>query len=129
MEDKLTDIMLYATNINVYKNGEKLNINMEELNTKLNSLFFKSYYMPGLSIFKPDAIEKQMQKGYYIEFEYNRIESFAGMPFKKLLVAIKPDYDGLNIIRCENDKYEGRGYYINLATYTNDFFNYLESIK
>ncbi|MEG1706527.1 MAG: hypothetical protein RR086_01060 [Clostridia bacterium] len=66
-----------------------------------------------------------LKEGLFIEFYFYSVLVVDGMTFDRLLIEIKPEYSGFNIIRATKGKYGGRCYYIGLNKPMKNFYEFL----
>lgn len=125
MEKNLADYFFACDNVCVYNSGKQIDVNLNDLKQALEELTDKSYFSPafGVSIHKQTV--EAMKKDLWIEFGYNQENSFAEMPFTKLLIQLKPDMYGFNVIRYYNNEYSGRCFYLNLNQNSTKFYNFI----
>ena len=109
-----------AENINVYNNGE-MNVygaGTEEFDNVLTGwkiITDGARDMPAFGVSINSYTLKEMEKGIWLEFEYDNALEVNGMPFEKLLVNVVSSFCGFNIIRYNADfGYEGRCFYLDL---------------
>ena len=57
------------------------------------------------------------------------MQNYADMEFDRLLIEIKPNMYGFNIIRGIGDLYEGRCYYLNLSDDSTKLYKFLKSMS
>lgn len=126
MKVKFIDVLTSADTITVYKNGNKVDINKEEFNRQFRFMVEHAYYMPGMGIAKDSIIQKELKKGYWVEFGYLSKKTFAEYDFTSLILRLQPDLDGFNVVRGVNGKYEGKTFYLKLATMSTDFYDYID---
>lgn len=129
MPNTLTDYFFNAQSIYIYNNGVIKKNDKNILINNIKTLTKGAYYSPAYATAINQQVIKQKQSGIWLEFNYNKNNTFAGLTFSKLLIEIKPDLFGINIIRYNEKHYAGRCYYLNLTTNTTDFYNFLHSIE
>lgn len=127
-ETTLIEQLFACDEIVVYKNGEEIKLDKALVEPELKKLTDKSYFSPAFGVSLHDQTTNAMQKGYWIEFRYNTQRVYADMPFSKLLIELKPDYYGFNLIRFNSGKYDGRCYYLNLNVSSTEFYKFITSV-
>lgn len=127
-ETTLIEQLFSCDEIVVYKNGEEIKLDKTLVEPELKQLTDKSYFSPAFGVSLHDQTTNAMQKGYWLEFRYNTQHVYADMPFSKLLIELKPDYYGFNLIRYNDGKYDGRCYYLNLNVSSTKFYKFITSI-
>lgn len=128
MDEQLTEILENAHEIKVYKNTELTPITQEQVLPQLTEMLDKAYFAPAFAVVRPQDFEKMFKKGLWVEFCFNRTRTFAEMPFEKLIINIKPDLLGFNVMRYNNGVYDGRCFYLNLTNYTTAFYKHLNEL-
>ncbi len=124
-ENTLISYLFSCQEIVVYKNGEEINLDKNLVFPELEKLTDKSYFSPAFGVSIHEHTLEAMKKGIWIEFKYNQENTYAEMPFEKLLIELKPDYYGFNLIRFNNGKYDGRCYYLNLNVSSTKFYKFI----
>ena len=112
---------------NAFESAEKINIYKDGIKTTYScgsneySKIIKSYYsmvdgsheMPALGVSLNNETVKELSRGLWAEFEFDKVTECNGMPFKKLLIKVEKDNYGFNIIRYNSKQgYDGRCFYI-----------------
>lgn len=82
--------------------------------------------MPAFGVSIDSETRNAKQNGIWIEFVFDKTMMHNNMPFDALLIEVKPDYSGFNIVRKHNNKYDGRCFYFNLE---NNMSKLYETIK
>ena len=104
--------------INVYSNGEKTtfyNCDSQfcQIMTCWQDYLHDCREMPAFSVSLDGETRQAMQLGAWLEFDFNGIKIYNDMPFEKLLVELKCDYSGCNLIRYNGASgYDGRCFYL-----------------
>lgn len=95
---------------------------------EFKKMLVNSYEVPSLGVSIDELTVKEKQKGVWVEFIFDRINYSNDMPFNSLLVVVNEGYYGFNVIRKYEEKYDGRGYYINLVgNNMNTLYEYLKN--
>ena len=81
----------------------------------LENMTAGSRQMPAFGVSLDEETRKAMQDGTWIELVYDDTMEVSGMKFESLLIEVKENYSGINIIRKVNGKYEGRCFYLDLS--------------
>lgn len=103
--------------ININNESRKFKCDNEEfayLISSIDILTKDSHEMPALGISLDSEIKEAMKNNVWIEFSYSTIQEHNEMPFDSLLIFVDKDSQGFNIFRGNNNKFEGRCFYINL---------------
>ena len=121
MEVQLEKITDYAKEVSVYIDGktavypvgsEKFNAICSEWNAMLDG----AHIMPAFGVSLHNETVKQMNKGVWAEFGFDKQYLSNGMPYEKLLVAVNPEWSGFNIVRYTAQRgYDGRCFYYDLV--------------
>lgn len=123
-----------AKSITILKNDEKFcytkgDDKFEEILAALLSATKNSHDMPALGVSIDSETKSAIQSGSWIELQFNKTMSFNEMPFDALLIQIEEDYQGINIIRKNNKKYDGRCFYLNLKSNMKHLSDIIKNIK
>ncbi len=129
---QLQEVFSQAEEISVLKNGagetyaagtEKF----EEIVAAWNGMLEGSIVMPAFGVSLNEHTLNAMKNGVWVEFGFGEETVIGEMPFEKLLVEVRPEYKGFNVIRyMQNCGYSGRCYYIDLREGDmSGFYNYL----
>lgn len=123
--DKCKEIKIYIDNISTtYQKGSKEFNDMLQLwQIRVNS----GYEMPAFGVSIHDLTIKELEKGIYIEFIFDKQESHNDMPYETLLVKLQENQYGYQLIRQYDGKYQGRCLYINTTEVNDDLLNYIQS--
>ena len=85
-----------------------------------------SHQMPALSVSLDEETRNAIKQGVWLEFIFYNEGINNDLLFDSLLVEVNEGFQGFNIIRKYNNKYEGRCFYIDLNnTNMNELYNYL----
>ena len=72
------------------------------------------YEMPGYGVSLDKAVREQLKEGLWLRLVYDERQVRNEMPFDSLLVHIKDDHCGYELIREYDGKYQGRVFYYSL---------------
>ena len=120
-EIELEKITNYSTGVNVYIDGETAVYPIEsekfnEICAEWNAMLSGAHDMPAFGVSLHHETVKQIKKGVWAEFEFDKQYTSNGMPYEKLLVAVNPEWSGFNIIRYTAQRgYDGRCFYYDLV--------------
>ncbi len=117
--NSLNDAFKSATSIVVYDDNTSTTLSKgddkyEEILLSLESIIKGAHEMPAFSVSLDEETRKELKKGFWIELVFDTEKFYGGMNFDKLLISIKPENSGFNIIRHNNGKYDGRCFYLDL---------------
>lgn len=104
--------------------------NIKELNNVLNQMLEDSHEMPavGVSIHTETLIA--IKSGTWLKLQYDNTKMLNNITFDELLIEIKPDFTGFNIIRGNKGIYEGRCFYIDLVNKDmSKLYNYIQELN
>ncbi len=115
----ISDVIASADNVAVIKNGErKVFDSSSEVFISVTDCFCRLLEncreMPCFGVSIDKETRKAMNRGYWLEFCYGEQQTYNGMTFDALVLAVMPEYRGFNLIRANGGKYEGRCYHIEL---------------
>ena len=122
MEIELEKITDYAKEVNVYNNGKTAiypvgSAKFNEICAQWNAMLDGAHIMPAFGVSLHRETVKQMQKGVWAEFGFDKQYSSNGMPYEKLLIAVNPEWSGFNIVRYTAERgYDGRCFYYDLVS-------------
>ena len=117
---QLQEVFSQAEEISVFKNGGEETYasgteKFEEIIAAWNSMLDGSVTMPAFGVSLNEYTVNAMKNGVWVEFGFGEEMTIDEMPFEKLLVEVKPENKGFNVIRyVKSSGYTGRCYYINL---------------
>ena len=128
----MIDLFSQVKTIKFYKDGQELVLSAEE-QEKFEDLFCQaienSLEKPAYSVSLHDQTVEAMKEGFWVKFIFNQTMVKHEMPFDELLIHIEQDCHGLNVIRGNNGKYEGRCFYLDLERTLDDVYNFLNQIE
>lgn len=84
----------------------------------LQNLLKNSHDMPAFGVSLDQETKKAMQSGAWLQLTYPTAQEVNGLPFDTLLIELRPNDSGFNIIRGNNAIYDGRCFYIDLVDTT-----------
>lgn len=98
-----------------------------EICARWSALLTGSIVMPAYGVSIDRYTVQAMQKGVWVEFAFAEQYTIGEMPFKKLLVEVRPEFMGFNVVRyTEGDGYAGRCFYIDLrGKDMHDFYKFI----
>ena len=70
--------------------------------------------MPGYGVSIDRLTREEMKKGMWLRLVYDKKQTRNEMPFDSLLIRVKGEYCGYDLIREADSKYQGRVFYFNL---------------
>ena len=112
---EIVEVLDRADSIECWIDNEKHSINKESLMESIELMMTGSHEMPALGVSLDDETRGKMQAGVWVQFNYDKTCEYNEMMFDSLLIEIRKDDSGFNIIRKYENKYEGRCYYVDLA--------------
>ena len=104
----------------VIRNGEEYAYSRgsSEYNSILSAwdaMLENAFQMPAFGVCIDKLTRAEKEKGLWVEFVFSEKKEHNGMPFERLLVAVKPEFRGFNIERYNDGAYGGRCFYIDLG--------------
>lgn len=117
--NSLSEVFSTSSEIIVTFNNEELSLKkgdqkFEDIVKSMLETLLDSHEMPAFGVSLDKETRKARAEGLWIEFVFDSEKSYNEMPFESLLIEIKKDYSGFNVIRKYNGKYEGRCFYFDL---------------
>lgn len=85
-----------------------------EIKHALSAMNEGGHEVPALGVALDGEVKEELKRGVYLRMKYARKLTHGGMNFDELLIAVRGEYTGYNIIRGTDGKYGGRCYYVNL---------------
>lgn len=119
--EEIHEVFDSAEAVNVYSDGIKTVYlaGKEEYNKILaswNKMIVGAHDMPAFGVSLDSYTKKEIKKGLWVEFSFEKVLECNGMPFEKLLVSVAKDSQGFNLIRYNTDYgYDGRCFYLDLV--------------
>lgn len=114
-----------------YNNGNEIIVSQSDLE-KIDDIFKRALVssrpMPALGVSLHDETMQDVQKGIWIRFSFGETLEIDGLSFDQLLIKIKQDMYGFNIIRGNNGKYDGRCFYIDIKNNLDELYNFLKTL-
>lgn len=74
--------------------------------------------MPAFGVSIDALTRKGRESGLWMEFCFGEEHLCGAMPFESLLLEVKRDWHGFNIVRGQGGRYEGRCFYVDLCQAT-----------
>ncbi|MBO5328109.1 MAG: hypothetical protein J6B04_02920 [Clostridia bacterium] len=105
----------------IYKNGLKTKLNKSDYNysrilSEWISTIKTARIMPAFGVSLNKETQNAIKFGLWIEFIFDGIYYNDEMPYEKLLIEVKKEWTGFNLIRYNtNFGYEGRCFYLDLV--------------
>ena len=129
---QLQQVFESAEEIAVYKDGsrEVYPCGGEKFNgicLRWNAMLANSLVMPAFGVSLNDITVQAMQRGVWVEFCFSDELVINELPFSRLLVDVKPDFSGFNVVRYTAENvYAGRCFYLYLrGSDMRDVYNYI----
>ena len=109
------DLINSVDHVEVYQDGKRIcYFDDLALLSELKILFSNSREMPAFGVSLHNETVKAMKVGLWIELCFDNKYLHNGMEFEKLLINVENSSTGINLIRYNSGKYEGRCFYIDL---------------
>ena len=117
---ELTDAVQTAGRIIVIADGrehcfEKDDVAFQAIIKAWDEMTATAIRMPAFGVSIDELTRREMQQGLWTEFRYEKETSCAGMAFDRLLVCVKEEFRGFNVVRHVQEKYQGRCFYVDLS--------------
>lgn len=84
-----------------------------------------SIQMPAFGVSLDNETKQAIKSGVWIKFCFDFVGYNSEMPFDTLLIQVDGEYRGFNIIRGNNNLYEGRCFYLDLNCNMQSLYNRL----
>jgi len=116
----LDNVFDKAAEIRVYTDGEIKNYAQGgqafgEILGGWHNLISGAHIMPAYGVSLNRETIKAVKSGKWVEFCFDTIYESGGMPYEKLLIEVKREYYGFNLIRYNKSYgYDGRCFYYDL---------------
>ena len=119
IQNDLIKCMTTPDSIVIYNNNAVTNINAEDetyakITEAILTICKDAREMPAFGVSLDSETREAIKTGLWIELVYSTTQEYNEMPFDSLLIQVEKDYTGFNIIRKQNNKYEGRCFYLSL---------------
>ena len=117
---ELTDAVQTAGRIIVIADGrehcfEKDDVAFQAIIKAWDEMTATAIRMPAFGVSIDELTRREMKQGLWTEFRYKKETSCAGMAFDRLLVCVKEEFRGFNVVRHVQEKYQGRCFYVDLS--------------
>ncbi len=114
----INEIINRAESITIFKGGkqtkiEKNNSQFLKILNNITNCFLDSRIMPAFGVSLHEETLKELKMDSWIKLNFNKTEILNELPFQALLFRLDECY-GLNLIRENNKKFEGRCIYLDL---------------
>lgn len=119
--ENIFEVFDKSNEINVYNEGVKTVYSASgkdyfDMLSCWNKMVEGAHQMPAFGVSINNYTVEEMKSGLWLEFCFGERIKVSGMDFEKLLVTVKKDYCGFNLIRYTRERgYDGRCYYIDLV--------------
>lgn len=132
--NSITNYFLKASAITIIENGTKTSYlkgddKFEEILSSLSKITSGSHDMPAYGVSLDKDTKKATESGLWLELEFKTPETFNELPFESLLFEVSANYEGFNLIRKNNNTYDGRCFYLNLKGNMKHLFATLKNIS
>ena len=128
----LPDVFGEAEVVKFYNNGQEIFMS-EESQEKFDELFIEtisgSRQMPAFAVAIHKLTMEDFKEGYWVKFDYGKKMNASGMPFDQLLIHVQKDASGINVIRGNNGKFDGRCYYLDLEENLDKIYDFLVNVE
>ena len=117
---ELTDAVQTAGRIIVIADGrehcfEKDDVAFQAIIKAWDEMTATAIRMPAFGVSIDELTRREMKQGLWTEFRYEKETSCAGMAFDRLLICVKEEFRGFNVVRHVQEKYQGRCFYVDLS--------------
>ena len=125
--ERCSEIMIYRDGVfTAFRSGEPCFLKILNAWKKMTD---EAIQMPAFGVSIDSLTRKEMTEGIWVEFKFQKDSEFDGMPFQRLLVSVKPENTGFNLIRYWDGGYNGRCFYLDLRKRSmKDFYSVLMNL-
>ena len=132
--NSICDYFSNISNIATYTNeGKSLYFRgddkFEALLSALKTITDNSHDMPAYGVAQDKDVIEAKKNGTWIELVFDKTEIFNEMPFDALLIEVKSEDSGFNLIRKHNGKYDGRCFYLSLSGNMKPLFDKINEVS
>lgn len=79
----------------------------------------QAFPMPAFGVSFDRLTREEMKSGLWLEFVFSQVQCGEdSLPFEKLLIGVRPEYHGFNLVRFYDGGYNGRCFYLDLRERT-----------
>ena len=127
----MPEVFSEANMVQFYNNGVEFSIS-ESDGARFDEIFVDaisgSRQMPAFAVAIHKLTMQDFKEGYWVKFDYGKTVSASGMDFDQLLIHIQPNCYGVNVIRGNNGKFDGRCYYLDLDNTLDEVYDFLTTV-
>lgn len=98
----------------VVKSFSRADAQAKSILSAIASMNEGGWEMPGYGVSIDRLTREEMKKGMWLRLVYDKRQTRNEMPFDSLLIRVKGEYCGYDLIREADSKYQGRVFYYNL---------------
>ena len=98
----------------VVKSFSRADARAKSILSAIASMNEGGWEMPGYGVSIDRLTREEMKKGMWLRLAYDKRQTRNEMPFDSLLIRVKGEYCGYDLIREADGKYQGRVFYFNL---------------
>lgn len=133
-QKSITNYFSKASAITIINSGVKTSFlkgddKFEEVLSALLKTTSDAHDMPAYGVSLDKDTKSALESGIWLELKFKTTEIFNEMPFESLLFEVSPNYEGFNLIRKNNNTYDGRCFYLNLKTNMKHLYATLKNIS
>ena len=114
----------------VVKSFSRADARAKSILSAIASMNEGGWEMPGYGVSIDRLTREEMKKGMWLRLVYDERQTRNEMPFDSLLIRVKGEYCGYDLIRESDGKYQGRVFYFNLKECKNmqELFSLMQEI-
>lgn len=114
----------------VVKSFSRADAQAKSILSAIASMNEGGWEMPGYGVSIDRLTREEMKKGMWLRLVYDERQTRNEMPFDSLLIRVKGEYCGYDLIREADSKYQGRVFYFNLKEGKNmqELFSLMQEI-
>lgn len=114
------EIIPQAESVAVYSDGVKSEFaagspEFAEILKAWAKMTVGAHQMPAFGVSIDKLTREEMKTGKWVEFYFSSEQHSNGLPFDGLLLAVRAEYRGVNLVRNWENSYQGRCIYVDLG--------------
>ena len=114
------EIIPQAKSVAVYSDGAKSEFAADssefaEILKAWKKMTEGAHQMPAFGVSIDKLTREEMKTGNWVEFYFSPAQHSNGLPFDALLMVVRAEYRGVNLVRSWEGLYQGRCIYVDLA--------------
>ncbi len=128
----LPEVFSEANVVQFFNDGQQV-VMSESEEARFDELFVEaisgSRQMPAFAVAIHKLTMEDFKEGYWVKFDYGKKMNASGLPFNQLLIHVQQNSSGINIIRGNNGRFDGRCFYLDLDGNLDEVYDFLATIE